>query len=115
MSTKQTSPSPVESVVRRDDLERAWAAFGFMAMCGTLRGGKLGVVVEDFQSMGKYRRGEIVIYHDDGRTITVSKPQPTERLGSSGFIADYATMVNVPKRFVEPLDPRSPRIKETSR
>jgi hypothetical protein len=113
-----SNPSEVlkdaELLVSRVDLERGWAALGFMAFCGTLRDHKLGVVVADIKAIATYQRGDIVIYRDEGGTITVGRPMRTENLGRSGFIAEGPTMVCVPKQFVKRLDPRSRRIKETS-
>lgn len=102
-------------LVRRESLECAWAALGFMAACGTLGDRRIGIVNQKMPSTASWKPGEIVIFDTYGKYACIGIPMRTERLGGAGFIADVSATINVPADYITPLDPRSDRIKQTAR
>ena len=96
-----------ETRIERTKLERAWTALGFAAFCGCFRDEKIGVIVRDINGITPYTTGEIVIYTEARNDyVHIGKPVPPETLGSMGFISTVGSVVCVPKRYVERIDPR---------
>lgn len=97
--------TPLEKSKRHADIHWALEVLGLQCQIGTRHENYLiGEITEDHTSLP--RNGTIVLFRDDGDgTVTIERPSNPERIGNGvSLLTTFATMMNVPRRFVSKVD-----------
>lgn len=89
---------------KKESLKETKSCIETMKKIKTFRDHKIGVVVEDIPCLCGYKKGDIVLYRTDEKTITVEKAMNKkwieENLKSKNLNTTHSTVVCVPKEYV---------------
>ena len=102
-------PIRIRDIEDLEGLDRAIECGAALQKTGFYRGQKIGVVrkdIPDLIDIAPLRRGETVLYIQDGRALTVEKPYNSEEIKKrlkSRFPVFGLEVINIPASYVHPV------------